>query len=122
MTETGRVKIGILTCIHSNDVCTRAGCLNAFNHRTDYFQDYPEDTELAVLMTCNGCKEERPEQPRQDKGILEKLDRIQGEGVTIIHVGVCRLLKNKKECERITEICSLLEERGIHVVRGTHRE
>lgn len=115
-------KIGILTCMRSNDVCTRAGCLKAFNQRTDYFRDYPQDTELAVLMTCNGCKKYRPEEPEQDEGILEKLDRLAQEHVTVIHVGVCRLLKNKKECERITKICRMLEERGIRVVRGIHRE
>ena len=122
MKEAEKDKIGILTCIHSNDVCTRAGCLKAFNQRTDYFRDYPQDTELAVLMTCNGCKKYRPEEPEQDEGILEKLDRLTQEHVTVIHVGVCRLLKNKKECERITKICRMLEERGIRVVRGTHRE
>ena len=49
-------KIGILTCIHSNNVCARVGCLAAFQNRTDFFQDYPEDTSLAAMMTCNGCK------------------------------------------------------------------
>lgn len=49
-------KIGILTCLHSNAVCARVGCLSAFQNRTDFFQDYPEDTYLAALMTCNGCK------------------------------------------------------------------
>lgn len=122
MSEHAKVRIGILTCIHSNDVCTRAGCLNAFNHRTDYFRDYPKETELAVLMTCNGCKEERPEEPDEDKGILEKLDRIMQENVAVIHVGVCRLLENREECERITKICRMLEERSVRIIRGTHRE
>ncbi|MGN1142186.1 MAG: CGGC domain-containing protein [Oliverpabstia sp.] len=122
MPENRIVNIGILTCIHSNDVCTRAGCLNAFNHRTDYFSSYPQNTELKVLMTCNGCKEEWPEEPEQDKGILEKLDRIMKEKISIIHVGVCCLLENKEECERITKICRLLEKQGVHIIRGTHRE
>ena len=39
-------KIGILTCIHSNNVCARVGCLAAFQNRTDFFQDYPEETCL----------------------------------------------------------------------------
>ncbi|MFZ2816304.1 MAG: CGGC domain-containing protein, partial [Blautia wexlerae] len=29
----------------------------AFQNRTDFFQDYPEDTCLAAMMTCNGCKD-----------------------------------------------------------------
>ena len=53
-------KIGILTCIHSNNVCARVGCLAAFQNRTDFFQDYPEDTCLAAMMTCNECKGVNP--------------------------------------------------------------
>lgn len=63
-------KIGILTCIHSNNVCARVGCLAAFQNRTDFFQDYPEDTCLAAMMTCNGCKGANPIEPIEDKGIL----------------------------------------------------
>lgn len=120
--EKETMRIGILTCMRSNDVCTRAGCLNAFHRRQDFFKGYPADAELAVLMTCNGCREERPKEPEQDEGILEKLDRIEKEHVKVVHAGVCRLQKNKEECERITKICQMLEERGIRVIRGTHRE
>lgn len=115
-------KIGILTCIHANAVCTGAGCLKAFNKKTDFFQAYPRDTELAVFMTCNGCKKEQPLEPEEDPGILEKLDRLQQEKIDTIHVGVCRLQKNKEECKRITKMCSMMEARGIKVIRGTHRE
>ena len=66
------IKIGILTCIHSNDVCARVGCLNAFYDRKNFFADYPEDARLTALFTCNGCEEERPQPPKEDKGILEK--------------------------------------------------
>lgn len=58
-------KIGILTCIHSNNVCARVGCLAAFQNRTDFFQDYPEDTCLAAMMTCNGCKDANPTDPHR---------------------------------------------------------
>lgn len=115
-------KIGILTCFRSNDVCTRVGCMNAFNHRKDFFQSYPEDTELAAMMTCNGCFKDQPLEPGEDPGILEKLERLKKEEISIIHVGVCRLLKNKTECPRITAICTLMENQGIRVIRGTHRE
>lgn len=121
MGENEKMRIGILTCIHSNDVCTRAGCLNAFHRRADFFQDYPQETELAVLMTCNGCEEERPEDPEVDAGILEKLDRLIKEHVKIIHVGACCFLKDKRECKRITKICGMPEMRGVQVIRGTHK-
>ena len=88
-------KIGILTCIHSNNVCARVGCLAAFQNRTDFFQDYPEDTCLAAMMTCNGCKDANPTDPIEDKGILEKIDRLVSEKISAIHVGVCRLPDGK---------------------------
>ena len=110
-------KIGILTCLNSNDVCTRAGCLSAFRERRDFFSGYQEDTILAAERTGNGGKE-----PAEDEGILEKADRLVSEKISVIHVGVCRLNEEKKECPRITQICGLIEERGIKVIRGTHKE
>ena len=49
-------KIATLTCLHSNKVCARVSCLSAFQNRTAFFKDYPEDTVLAAMMTCNGCR------------------------------------------------------------------
>ena len=115
-------KIGILTCIHSNNVCARVGCLAAFQNRTDFFQDYPEDTCLAAMMTCNGCKSANPKEPDVDEGILEKIDRLVSEEIKVMHVGACRLDREKSECPRIAKICEMIESKGIQVVRGTHRE
>lgn len=115
-------KLAILTCLHSNDVCTRAGCLKAFYEKQDFFKGYDSDTRLIALMTCNGCPGERKAEPKDDPGIQEKLDRLVKESVDAVHVGVCRMKRDEQECERITQICSLLEQRGIRVVRGTHRE
>lgn len=115
-------KIGILTCLHSNDVCARVGCLKAFMNRDPFFKDYSKDTALAAMMTCNGCKSMNPTEPDEDKGILEKMDRLVSENIDIMHVGVCRLTDEKKECPRMTKICKMIEDRGIQVVRGTHRE
>ena len=81
-----------------------------------------EDTILAAVMTCNGCKETNAKEPAEDEGILEKADRLVSEKISVIHVGVCRLNEEKKECPRITQICGLIEERGIKVIRGTHKE
>lgn len=115
-------KLGILTCLHSNDVCARVGCLSAFSEKTDFFRGYPENTRLAAMMTCNGCKEERSAEPEEDEGIREKIDRLKSENVTKVHVGVCRMLSRDVECARMTKICQLLEADGIQVIRGTHRE
>ncbi len=116
------IKIGTLTCFHSNNVCARVGCLKAFQNRSDFFEGYSSDTVLAAMMTCNGCKAENPSEPDEDEGILEKIDRLVSEDIKVMHVGVCRLNREKKECPRITGICKMIESRGIRVVRGTHRE
>lgn len=115
-------KIGILTCIHANTVCTGAGCLKAFNERTDFFQTYSNDTKLSVFMTCNGCKEEQILEPEEDSGMLEKIDRLLQEQINKIHVGICRIQENQQECDRIKKICNIIEAKGIEVIRGTHKE
>ena len=51
-----------------------------------------------------------------------KLDRLVSEEVKTVHVGVCRLMDDKKECPRMTKICEMIDSRGIQVIRGTHRE
>ena len=104
-------------CIHSNNVCARVGCLAAFQNRTDFFQDYPEDTCLAAMMTCNECKGVNPIEPIEDKGILEKIDRLVSEKISTIHVGVCRLPDGKHECPRMTQICNMIEERGKYLIK-----
>ena len=115
-------KIATLTCLPSNEVCARVGCLSAFQNRTAFFKDYPEDTVLAAMMTCNGCRSMTETEPQDDNGILEKIDRLVHEEITTVHVGVCRLTRSGNECPRITAICQMLEDRGIEVIRGTHAE
>ena len=116
------IKIGTLTCLHSNNVCARVGCLKAFQNRSDFFDGYSPDTLLGAMMTCNGCKSVNPKEPDVDEGILEKMDRLVSEEIKVVHVGACRLDREKKECPRIAKICEMIESRGIQVVRGTHRE
>lgn len=115
------MKIGILTCLKSNDVCTRAGCLNGFNNRTDFFRDYDDTVTLGAMMTCNGCGDFNPAEPEDDPGIAEKIARLVLEKIEIVHCGVCRMQAGV-ECERFGKICSMIEKTGIKVVKGTHRE
>ncbi len=115
-------KIATLTCWRSNAVCARASCLTAFNEKTDFFTSYSKDTQLAAMMTCNGCKSDQPLSPSEDKGIIEKIERLKKENIDTVHVGVCRIMRNGDECGHITEICEMLEENGIEVIRGTHKE
>ena len=103
-----------MMCVPGQDVCLHFGKEEILFNL--------EDTILAAVMTCNGCKETNAKEPAEDEGILEKADRLVSEKISVIHVGVCRLNEEKKECPRITQICGLIEERGIKVIRGTHKE
>lgn len=98
-------KIGILTCLHSNDVCARVGCLAAFYNKSDFFKAYSQDTYLAAMMTCNGCKGENPADPEEDKGILEKIDRLVSEKIETVHVGGMPSCKRQK---RVPQNCQNL--------------
>ena len=64
-------KIGILTCLNSNDVCTRQDVCLHFG-KEEIFFGYPEDTILAAVMTCNGCKETNAKEPAEDEGIWKR--------------------------------------------------
>ena len=58
---------------------------------------------------CNGCDSD----PADDKGMQEKLDRLQKIGVDMVHTGVCTMMgrDNPTQCPKITAI---LDER-IHM-------
>ena len=67
-------------------------------------------------MKCNGCPKDGAAEPRQDPGILEKVERLSQEGIEAVHVGVCRFQKTengeRKECERLMEICQIDRREG----------
>lgn len=118
-------RIGILQCLKAKEVCASVGCLKAFLKREAFFERYAgEDAALLAILTCNGCQEERPQEPEADPGILEKLERLEKEQVSVMHAGACRKLEDGKgeECQRMTTLIRMLEERGIAVIRGTHGE
>lgn len=64
--------------------------------------------------------------PAQRAHRMESVERLSQEGIEAVHVGVCRFQQTengeRKECERLMEICRMIEEKGIPVIRGTHRE
>lgn len=48
-------RIVILRCLSSNDVCTGAGCMRAFNTKSGAFTRYAEEPlELEAFWSCNG--------------------------------------------------------------------
>ena len=111
-------KIAILTCLDACQVCTGAGCLNAWNSKSRYFAPYTgEEVSLEAFFHCNGCEKD----PETDKGMLEKLDRLQSIGVETVHIGVCAVKRETKAlCPTIVKIQDMLHSRGIQTIQGTH--
>ena len=67
-------RIVILRCLGSNNVCTGAACLKAFNKKTGAFARYGEEPlELEAYWSCNGCGDCHF---KYQEGIEEKLERI----------------------------------------------
>lgn len=115
-------KIAILTCLQSNDVCTRYSCLKAFNDKSDYFSIYVnKKIELVAVWTCQGCNETKLS---NDDGLREKLQCIVEAGVEAVHIGKCCYIKenNKryKKCDEVIMIEKYLEKNSVKVVWGTH--
>ena len=111
------MKLAMLNCLRTNEVCAGCACLTAFYQRRAAFARYAgTEVELAAFLRCNGCG--RP--PEKDAGMLEKLDRLKAEGVETVHFGVCTRGKEGGECPTVTSLADLLEARGISAVRGTH--
>ena len=110
-------KIAMLNCLNSNKVCAGAACFTAFNKRIRSFERYKGmDVEVAAFMRCNGCGKD----PRTDRGMREKLDRLVSIGADAVHLGVCTKKRDGTRCPTITAVVQLLRERGIPCIDGTH--
>lgn len=114
--------IVILRCLRSNNVCTGAACMRAFNTKSGAFARYGEEAlELEAYWSCNGCEDCHF---KYQEGIEEKLERIIGLKPDVVHVGAC--VKQRKQdgqvvtCKKIEEICERLQAAGLTIVEGTH--
>ena len=108
-------RIVILRCLRSNNVCTGAACMRAFNTKSGAFARYGEEPlELEAYWSCNGCGDCRFE---HQAGIEEKLERIIGLKPDAVHVGVCVKPRTQDvqvvTCNTIEEICESLEAAGL---------
>lgn len=112
-------KIAILSCLDACQVCTGAACFQAWNEKNRHFSCYgSEDVSFVAFFHCNGCGKD----PLEDKGMKEKLDRLQSMGVDVVHTGVCTIKDAKQNvmCPNIVKILDMLHERGIQTIHGTH--
>lgn len=111
-------KIGLLTCLRSNDVCPRVGCLEALSAREDYFSVYAaQEIELAAVWTCQGCDNLLL---GDESARAEKLQCVLQSGIQTVHIGCC-CKRDGVWCPEISNIACILEQHGIKVIWGTHK-
>ena len=115
-------KIVILRCLHSNDVCTGAACLRAFNNRTSAFARYAgEELRLEAYFSCDGCGRVAF---NNLQGMAEKIAMIKQLAPDAVHLGVCTARRNAAGeriiCDKIKKIADELAADSIEIVVGTH--
>ena len=109
-------KIAMLNCLQANDVCGGVACLKAFYARTAGFARYDgEDVQLMGFLRCSTCGKS----PEEDRGMMEKLERLVSIGTETVHIGVCAQMNGIK-CPTMEKHARWLEEHGIEIIRQTH--
>ncbi len=112
-------KVAILRCMNVSYSCTGSGCLKAWREKSKAFADYDEEDELVSFLHCNGCDCD----PATDEGMQKKLNRLQKNGVDVVHTSGCTIRDKEsgKRCPKIDQLVEMLQERGIKTVHGTHK-
>lgn len=113
-------KIVILRCLRSEENCTGAACLAAFNNRRGYFKRYgDEEVQLVAFMSCNGCEHLAFE---DEAGIEEKLERILSIKPDVVHVGICCQTRTNdlQLCPQAQRYIEFFKKHGMEIVMGTH--
>ena len=109
-------KIAMMNCLKANDVCGGVACLRAFYARSAGFARYEgEDVQLMGFLRCTGCGNKLEE----DKGMMEKLERLVSIGTETVHIGVCAQMHDVK-CPTMQTNAKWLEDHGIESVWRTH--
>lgn len=113
-------KIAILRCLRSEENCTGAACLQAFNERGSQFARYgEEEIQLVAYMTCNGC---RKITLGDSSGLEEKIERILSIKPDVVHVGICCKTRtdDNEYCPEALRLVDIFRNHGIEIVWGTH--
>jgi predicted metal-binding protein len=51
----GKMKVGLIRCLQTEDMCGTTLCLKAIKAHMGAFQDSQEEIELMNINTCGGC-------------------------------------------------------------------
>ncbi|MBD5416256.1 MAG: CGGC domain-containing protein [Desulfovibrio sp.] len=49
------MKIGLIRCMQTEEMCPATRCLDAMRRKKDAFTDVEDDIELVGVTTCGGC-------------------------------------------------------------------
>lgn len=110
-------KIAIINCLNANDVCAGVGCLAALDARSAHFARYAgEEVKLCAFMRCSRCGVD----PEDDRGMMEKLERLVKCGVECAHIGVCAQRRDGTTCPHMEKTAQWLQSHNIEVIWGTH--
>ena len=53
------MKIGLIRCLQTEDMCPATTCINVMKNKKLAFADIEEDIELIGITTCGGCPGKR---------------------------------------------------------------
>src|SRR5665647_2181638 len=53
--ETSRMKVGLIRCMQTEDMCPATTCLKVMSTKKLAFKDIEEDIEVVGVNTCGGC-------------------------------------------------------------------
>lgn len=106
------VKIAVVRCEIVSEVCPGIACLQAFNKRKIAFSEYGEKTEIIGFFTCGDCPGRR---------IFRLVERLLKYGLDVVHLSSCMIMDDDyPKCPHREQIKTMLEQKGIKVVEGTH--
>lgn len=49
------MKLGLIRCLQTEDMCPASTCLKVIKNRKLAFENVPEEIELVGIVTCGGC-------------------------------------------------------------------
>ena len=104
--------IGIMLCNKISYKCTGTGCTNAFNKRIDAFNIYEKNNvQLSAIFHCNGCGS------MDTDDFNYKLKQMKRWEIKTIHFAKCI----EVECYRYEAMYDYLENKGFHIIKGSHK-
>ncbi len=86
-------KIAIIRCNIVSETCPGFACVNSFNNKTAFFQEYDETDSLIAVFTCGGCSGRR---------VSRLCESVKKHGAATVHLSpACAGAKTGNICARI---------------------